>query len=160
MPCIFCDIAAGKSPASVIYQDEDVMALLDVNPVQRGHSLVIPKRHYVDIWDIDPEVLREVVLVTGRVAERMKEVWGTEGVNTFSASGKPAGQDIYHFHMRVIPLGKGENEVRRVVALSGREGREARPGRACCRAQIQMNTSGCVTNTALGRSCLNRPDWK
>lgn len=108
MPCIFCDIVAGKSPASVIYDDSDVMALLDINPVQRGHSLVIPKKHYVDIWDIDPEVLQKVVLVTGRVARRMKDVWGTEGVNTFSASGKPAGQDVYHFHMHVIPLGKGE----------------------------------------------------
>lgn len=108
MPCIFCDIVAGKSPASVVYEDSDVMALLDINPIQRGHTLVIPKRHYVDIWDMDPEVMRGVVLVTGRVARRMKEVWGTEGVNTFSANGKPAGQDIYHFHMHVIPLGKGE----------------------------------------------------
>jgi diadenosine tetraphosphate (Ap4A) HIT family hydrolase len=108
MPCIFCDIVAGKSPASVIYNDSDVLALLDINPVQRGHSLVIPKKHYVDIWDIDSEVLHKVVLVTRRVAQRMKEVWGTEGVNTFSANGKPAGQDIYHFHMHVIPLGKGE----------------------------------------------------
>lgn len=108
MPCIFCDIAVGKSPASVIYEDEDVMALLDINPVQRGHFLVIPKKHYVDIWDIDADVMHKVVLVTGRVAQRMKEVWGAEGVNTFSANGKPAGQDIYHFHMHVIPLGKGE----------------------------------------------------
>lgn len=108
MSCIFCDIAAGRSPASVIYDDNDVMAILDINPVQRGHSLVIPRKHYVDIWDIDSEVLHKVVLVTGRVARRMKAVWGTEGVNTFSANGKPAGQDIYHFHMHVIPLGKGE----------------------------------------------------
>ncbi|MDG7006640.1 MAG: HIT domain-containing protein [Nitrososphaerota archaeon] len=108
MPCVFCDIAAGKSPASVIYEDSDVMALLDINPVQRGHSLIIPKRHYVDIWDVDPEVAHKIVLVTGRVARRMKEVWGTEGVNTFSANGKPADQDIYHFHMHIIPLGKGE----------------------------------------------------
>jgi diadenosine tetraphosphate (Ap4A) HIT family hydrolase len=92
----------------VIYDDSDVMAFLDINPVQRGHSLVIPREHYVDIWDIDPEVMHKVVMVTRRVAQRMKEVWGTEGVNTFSANGKPAGQDVYHFHMHVIPLGKGE----------------------------------------------------
>jgi diadenosine tetraphosphate (Ap4A) HIT family hydrolase len=107
-PCIFCDIAAGKSPASVIYEDTDVMALLDTNPVQRGHSLVIPKKHYADIWDIDLGVLVEVVKVTKRVAQRMREVWDTEGVNIFGANGKPAGQDIYHFHMHVIPLAKGE----------------------------------------------------
>jgi diadenosine tetraphosphate (Ap4A) HIT family hydrolase len=106
--CIFCDIVAGRSPASVVYDDPDVMALLDINPVQRGHVLVIPKRHFVDIWDIDPEVLSKVVAVTKRVSQRMRDVWHTEGVNTFSASGKPAGQDVYHFHMHVIPLGKGE----------------------------------------------------
>jgi len=106
--CIFCEIAKGHSPASVIYEDSDVMALLDINPIERGHALVIPKSHFADIWDIDPEVLTKVVLVTKRVAQRMHEVLDTEGVNMFSASGKPAGQDIYHFHMHVIPLGKGE----------------------------------------------------
>jgi histidine triad (HIT) family protein len=107
-PCIFCQIAAGESPSSVIYQDADVMALLDINPIQKGHSLVVPKKHYVDIWDIDAEVLIKVVTVTKRVAQRMREVWDTEGVNIFGANGKSAGQDIYHFHMHVIPLGKGE----------------------------------------------------
>ena len=76
--------------------------------VQRGHALVIPRKHYVDIWDIPSDVLTKVVAVTKRVAQRMQEVWETEGVNTFSANGRPAGQDVYHFHMHVIPLGKGE----------------------------------------------------
>lgn len=107
-PCVFCDIVHGRSPASVIYEDADVMALLDLYPVQRGHSLVIPKGHFVDIWDIPQDVLTSVVSVTQKVSKRMRDVFGTEGVNTFSASGKPAGQDIYHFHMHVIPLGKGE----------------------------------------------------
>jgi len=84
------------------------MVFLDINPVQRGHTLVIPKRHYVDIWDIEPEVLTKVVAATKRVARKMQEVLDAEGVNTFSASGKPAGQDIYHFHIHVIPLGRGE----------------------------------------------------
>jgi histidine triad (HIT) family protein len=106
--CIFCDIVAGRSPSSVIYEDPDVMALMDINPVQKGHSLVIPKKHYVDIWDIDPAVLVKVVAATKRVAQRMHEVWDTEGVNLFAANGKPAGQDIFHFHMHVIPLGRGE----------------------------------------------------
>lgn len=106
--CIFCETAKKQAPASVIYEDGDVMALLDINPIQRGHALVIPKKHFVDVWDIDPDVLTKVVSVTKRVAQRMKEVMDTEGVNTFSASGKPAGHDIYHFHMHVIPLGRGE----------------------------------------------------
>jgi histidine triad (HIT) family protein len=106
--CIFCRIARGDAPASVVYDDPDVMAFLDINPVQEGHTLVIPKQHFVDIWDIDPEVLSKVISVTQRVAEKMKRVMKTEGINTFSASGKPAGQDVYHFHVHVIPLGKGQ----------------------------------------------------
>ena len=107
-PCIFCEIVRGTSPASVVYEDSAVMAFMDINPVQKGHTLVIPKAHIVDIWDIDPEVLVKVVFVAGRVAQRMKDVLGSEGINTFTASGKPAGQDIFHFHLHVIPLAKGE----------------------------------------------------
>lgn len=106
--CVFCKIVSGKAPASVVYEDSEVMALLDIYPVQKGHALVIPKQHFVDIWDIEPDVLSKVVSVVKRVAQRMQQVMDTEGVNTFSASGKPAGQDIYHFHMHVIPLGRGE----------------------------------------------------
>lgn len=108
VPCIFCQIVNRESPASIIYEDQDVLSFLDINPVQKGHALVIPKRHFVDIWDIEPEILAKVVAVTQQVARRMKEVLETEGVNTFSASGKPAGQDVFHFHMHVIPLGRGE----------------------------------------------------
>jgi len=106
--CVFCRIVKGDALASIIYEDGDVMALLDINPVQEGHSLVIPKKHYVDIWDIDPEVLAKVTVVTKEVAHRLQRVMGAEGVNTFSANGKPAGQDVYHFHMHVIPLARGE----------------------------------------------------
>lgn len=69
---------------------------------------MIPKRHFVDIWDIDPTVLAKVVTVTKQVAHVMATKLSSEGINTFSASGKPAGQEIYHFHMHVIPLAKGE----------------------------------------------------
>ena len=106
--CIFCKIVKGDSPASVVYENSTVLAFLDVNPVQRGHTLVIPKKHFVDIWDIDRDVLAEVVAATKRVAQRLQEKMDAEGINTFSASGKPAGQDIFHFHMHVIPLAKGE----------------------------------------------------
>ena len=94
--------------ASVVYEDDEVMAFLDVNPVQRGHTLVIPKRHFVDIWDVEADVLTRVVKITKQVAEKIAGTLDAEGINTFSASGKPAGQEIYHFHIHVIPLGRGE----------------------------------------------------
>ena len=106
--CVFCKIASKKAPASVVYEDDEVMAFLDINPVQKGHTLVIPKRHFVDIWDIDDKLLAKINGVAKRIAQRMSLVLDTEGVNTFSASGKPAGQDIYHYHLHLIPLRKGE----------------------------------------------------
>jgi histidine triad (HIT) family protein len=106
--CIFCDIVEKREPASIVFEDTEVMALLDINPLQRGHTLVIPKHHFVNIWDIDPEVLAKIDAVAQRVARKMTSVLGADGVNTFSANGKPAGQEIYHYHLHLIPLGKGE----------------------------------------------------
>ena len=105
--CIFCKIAQKEAPASVIYEDDEVMAFLDTNPIQTGHTLVIPKMHF-DIWGIEAATLTKIVTVTKQVAEKMSGILNTEGINTFSASGKPAGQEIYHFHIHIIPLGKGE----------------------------------------------------
>jgi histidine triad (HIT) family protein len=108
--CIFCGIVQGKIPASIIHEEDDVISFLDINPVQRGHTLVIPKRHLVDIWDIEPQVFVRIMEVTKSIAHRLQHVMDAEGVNTFNwnASGRPAGQDIYHFHMHVIPLVKDE----------------------------------------------------
>ncbi|MDG6928763.1 MAG: HIT family protein [Nitrososphaerota archaeon] len=105
--CIFCKIAKGEATASVVYEDRDVIAFLDINPLEEGHTLVIPKKHFVDIWDIDPDTLARVTAVTKQVAHKMAEVLDAQGINTFSASGKPAGQDVFHFHMHVIPLAAG-----------------------------------------------------
>jgi histidine triad (HIT) family protein len=106
--CIFCKIAQKEALASVVYEDDEVMVFLDINPVQKGHTLVIPKRHFVDIWDMEPAVLTKVVTVTKQLAKKMATTLNAKGINTFSASGKPVGQDIYHFHIHVIPLGKEE----------------------------------------------------
>lgn len=102
-------IAHRKAPASVVYEDDEVIAFLDINPIQRGHTLVIPKKHFVDIWDIEPAALTKVVTVTKHIAENMAAKLNAQGINTFSASGKSAGQEIYHFHMHVIPLEPGES---------------------------------------------------
>ena len=97
-----------ETPVSLVYEDGDVMAFMDINPVQRGHTLVIPKKHFVNIWDIDPDTLAKIDSVTKQVAHKLASVLGSEGINTFSANGIPAGQEVFHFHMHVIPLGKGE----------------------------------------------------
>ncbi len=106
--CVFCKIAKKEAPASIVHEDKDVIAFLDINPVQEGHTLVIPKKHFADIWDIEPDLLAKVVTVVQQVAKKMALTMQSEGIDTFSASGKSAGQDVFHFHMHVIPLASGE----------------------------------------------------
>ena len=80
------------------------MAFFDICPRQNGHALIIPKGHFVDVWDVTSDVLGKVIALTKRASQRMNAVLDTEGVNTLGASGKPLG-------MHVIPLGKGERTM-------------------------------------------------
>lgn len=101
-------IAQKKTPANVVYEDDEVMALLDINPIQTGHTLIIPKKHFVDIWDIEPAVLTKLITVTRQVANKTVTTFNARGIDFGFRGGKPAGRQIYHFHLHVIPLGKGE----------------------------------------------------
>ena len=84
------------------------MAFLDTDPVQRGTAVVIPREHVEDIWDLDAELFVKVFAIAKSVAHRMKEVIDTEGITIFGQGAKPPGSQIHHFHVLVIPLGKGE----------------------------------------------------
>jgi len=101
--CIFCRIARGEAPAHIIHEDADVMAFLDINPVSRGHTLVIPKRHYRDLLDLPTEEWEGVMAVAQRVARALIAGLGASGVNLLQATGAAAGQTVFHFHLHLIP---------------------------------------------------------
>ncbi len=101
--CIFCEIGKKKIPAKVVYEDDKVLAFLDINPLTVGHTLVIPKTHFENIFDADEEVMKHMTLVAKELAEKMKEVFHVDGVNLVNASGKDAEQSINHLHFHVIP---------------------------------------------------------
>jgi len=101
--CIFCRIVRREAEASIVYEDEGTIAFLDTNPIAAGHTLVVPKEHYADIFDIEPDVLQKLILATKRVALRMRDLLVADGVNILNASGRIAEQDVFHFHMHVIP---------------------------------------------------------
>ena len=106
--CIFCKIAQKQAPASIIYEDDSVMAFLDLRPLYEGHSLVIPKPHYVDIFDIPKEQLNHVYNVTKQVSAAINKVTNADGISIIQQNGKAAGQDIFHFHVHVVPRFKGQ----------------------------------------------------
>jgi histidine triad (HIT) family protein len=107
--CIFCAIAAGQDEASVVYEDETVLAFMDLNPVTPGHLLVVPRKHAVGLEDIDEATSAHVWSVGHRMARALRRSsLGCEGINAFLCDGKAAFQTVFHFHLHVIPRYTGD----------------------------------------------------
>lgn len=106
--CIFCKITKGEIPSAKIYEDEKVFAFLELNPLAEGHTLLIPKKHAQDIFDIDQEDLKSLASAAQKIALKLKETFGAEGVNLVQRSGKAAEQGVFHFHLHVIPRKSGD----------------------------------------------------
>ena len=107
--CIFCKIVAGELPSIKIYEDEKVLAFMDIGPIAKGHVLVIPKKHSVMITDTSAEILAEIMAVAKKVAQAQFDGMGADGVNITQANGAVAGQVVDHIHFHVIPRFRGDN---------------------------------------------------
>jgi histidine triad (HIT) family protein len=101
--CIFCRIVAGEMPCHRIFENDAVLAFLDINPTARGHVLVIPKEHAPDLASAEAEPLREVMAVLPRIAAAAVEGVGAEGFNVLQSNGRCAGQVVPHVHFHVVP---------------------------------------------------------
>ena len=106
--CIFCKIAAGELPASIVASEERVLAFLDINPATRGHTLVIPRAHAQDIHDIGGDDLAAAVSLAQGIAAAARERLGADGVTLLQSSGPAAWQTVFHFHIHVIPRYTGD----------------------------------------------------
>jgi histidine triad (HIT) family protein len=101
--CLFCSIIAGDIPSTKVYEDELTYAFMDISPASDGHLIVVPKRHSKDILEIAAEDLTAVALTGQRLAQRVTEVLGADGVNLLNNRGEHAWQTVFHFHLHVIP---------------------------------------------------------
>ena len=101
--CIFCGIVGGKVPGRIVYEDDRTIAFLDIFPLTRGHTLVIPRRHSVNLLDARTEDVVAVALTAQHVARLASERLGADGVNLLQATGTVAFQTVMHFHMHVLP---------------------------------------------------------
>ena len=107
--CVFCELVAGKRPISVIGETRDVLAFMDIQPVNPGHVLIIPKRHAVYLADLDPKLAGFMFAMGMRVAVALRTCGvRCEGVNLFVADGEAAGQEIFHAHLHVFPRFAGD----------------------------------------------------
>ena len=107
--CIFCEIVAERAPAARVYEDDEVLAFLDLFPINRGHTLVIPKTHASGLAELDEGAGRNVFAVAQRIAAAVcKSDVRCEGVNLFLADGEVAGQEVFHVHLHVLPRFDGD----------------------------------------------------
>lgn len=106
--CIFCKIIKRKIPASIIYEDEDVISFLDIFPVNIGHSLVIPKKHFENIFETPEDILGKMMIASKKIAKAIKEQLKTKGTNIVINNEKAAGQLVFHVHIHVIPRFDGD----------------------------------------------------
>lgn len=109
MFCVFCAIVAGEAPAIRIYEDDDVLAILDIRPFSRGHTLVIPKGHTVDLTDTPPETVATLARVGQRIARAARRSGlHVDGNNVVINDGKAAFQTVFHIHLHVLPRQNGD----------------------------------------------------
>ena len=101
--CIFCDIIDHKIPSSVVYEDDQILAILDISQVTRGHTIVMPKTHTPNVLEADDETVRTVFSAAAKVAALLKKKTGAAGVNLLNNCGEAAGQTVNHLHVHVIP---------------------------------------------------------
>ena len=106
--CLFCKIAAGEIPATVVREDARTLAFMDIFPGTRGHCLVIPRAHAADVTEIDPDDLAACAMAAQDLARRALGRLGAEGVNLFNSCGAAAGQTVFHFHIHVLPRYAGD----------------------------------------------------
>ena len=106
--CIFCKIVNDEIPSEKIYEDEDVLAFLDGFPSTEGHTIIIPKKHFENIFDTPKDVLKETMEVAQKISFLLKEKLGAEGINLFNNNNKVAQQEIPHYHLHVIPRYSGD----------------------------------------------------
>lgn len=112
MSTIFKKIIDREIPADIVYEDADILAFLDISPIRKGHTLIIPKKECVNILDADAETLSKMITVAQKVAQALTKTVGAAGINLHMNNGHEAGQDVFHAHMHIIPrFEKGETFI-------------------------------------------------
>ena len=107
--CIFCKLASGEIPSVTIYEDADFRVILDLGPASKGHALILPKNHFANLFEIPEDMDAKAFILAKKVAKKMKDVFGCDGVNIVQNNGVAAGQTVFHFHIHLIPRYEGDH---------------------------------------------------
>ena len=121
--CVFCKISAGRIPCRKIYEDESVLAFLDVGPVSDGHTLVIPKAHFEKLHECPDEIIEKLSACLGRIADAAVKAVQAEAYNVLCNNGRAAGQLVRHVHFHIIPRNSGDGVFDRWPAYEYEQGK-------------------------------------
>jgi histidine triad (HIT) family protein len=117
--CIFCKIASKQSPAAIVYEDADVMAILDIHPIASGHTLVIPKNHYRNLFDFDDASGQSLMRAQRLVANALRRVFNADGLTVLQSNERAGGQSVFHYHAHLVPRFVGDGLMTRPEQLHG-----------------------------------------
>ena len=120
--CIFCKIANGQIPSKTLYEDESFRVILDLGPATEGHALILPKEHAANLFELSEDLASKALVVAQKLAVRMKEALGCDGLNLVQNNGEAAGQTVSHFHIHVIP--RYENDGQNINWVPGSPSQE------------------------------------
>ncbi len=108
MDCIFCKIIAGEIPCFKLYEGDDTLAFMDINPANEGHALVIPKEHCADVHEVSDSAISSTVITAKKIAAAIEKTLSPDGMNLLQCNGPAAAQSVLHFHMHVLPRREGD----------------------------------------------------
>ena len=111
MECIFCKIANGEIPSTTLYEDNDFRVILDVNPASKGHTLILPKKHAENLYDLPDETASKALVLAKNMVSKIEKALECDGLNLVQNNGEAAGQTVMHFHMHVIPRYEGGSKM-------------------------------------------------
>ena len=106
--CIFCRIVRGDAPCALVFEDDLTLVFMDIRPVSRGHTLIVTREHFENLYEVSEEALAAVARASLRLAPAIRQVIAPEGLRVFQLNGAAAGQTVFHYHMHLIPRSMGE----------------------------------------------------
>ncbi|WFR57564.1 HIT family protein [Anaerocolumna sp. AGMB13025] len=101
--CIFCKIIGNEISSVSLYEDDDFKVIMDISPAAKGHAVLIPKKHFANLFEMDENTASKVFVVVAKVAKAIKEELNCDGLNILQNNGEAAGQTVFHFHIHFIP---------------------------------------------------------
>lgn len=110
--CIFCKIIAGEIPSFKVYEDDNVFAFADINPINNGHTLIIPKNHAENLWEIAPEDLAAIHQASLNIAKAIKKALQPAGIAVLQLNGRAVNQVVMHYHLHLIPRCAGDPDLK------------------------------------------------